>query len=155
MRILSAVAAALALSACASSSSIQPQMSRMHAQQGGRASLVVMGDPTIAPKLRESVKILLGNAEAYELVDESNIAPRTRIEIFVTQAVPVDRTKRVLLGPLAGRARLTAQVVVRQDDQIVDSFVITTQSSAGTPLSGTTSQAIGMAADRIAERLTS
>jgi hypothetical protein len=155
MRIFVVLGTALVLSACASSSTIQPNMSRMHAEQGGRASLTVLGDEAVTDGLRDEVTRLLKGAKAYELVSQTNINPRTQIEIYVTRAATVGRARRVLLGPIAGRAIVTAQVVVRQDEKVVDSFVVDSRSSSGSPLAGTTNQAVELAARRIAERLTS
>jgi len=80
---------------------------------------------------------------------------KLKLDVTITEIKKVNQTERVLLGALAGKARIKAVVNVSASDsgKMINQFEVEGTSSGGSIFAGTTEQAVDMTAEFIVKAI--
>ncbi len=94
----------------------------------------------IENQLKEKFK----QSDLFEIVSVENQKPELTIEINITELIRVTASDRLLVGALAGRAKVagTIELFDHTTNEILGKFTVEGLSSGGTVFAGTTKQAV-------------
>lgn len=152
------VAMGLLLSACAASGSVQGTSANPPVLDSAKAGAVEVA--TALPNTNESVDALksalisqIVNKKVFKSIDADGAD--YLLKVNVVDITEVSQPTRLLLGALAGRAGITANVDIldRKGGTVIGSMVATGRSSGGNIFAGTTQEAIDQAATQITDYL--
>jgi hypothetical protein len=150
----------LALAGCAGGGSISPLSSAPpQIDSRGTAAVIatttVPGAENIATALQQEVAGQILSKRVFSDVQAAATAADIRIECLITQANDVTQATRVMVGALAGRALVTANVKIvdSKTEAVLGEFVATGRSSGGNIFAGTTKEAVQETAKQITDYL--
>lgn len=154
-----AALAAMFLSACAASGSIQTLSASAPAVDSSKTggvevstSLPDQSDSLTA--FRSAIVAQLVNKKVFQSVGDANNSEYI-VRVNVTQLSEVSQGARIFFGALAGQAGVTANVEVydRREGRTISSMVAKGSSSGGHVFAGTTQEAFDQAAAQISDYL--
>lgn len=159
MNRLLILAVALLLSACAASGSIQVTSSVPASIDSAKSGAVdvatsVAGKTETADALQKAIISQLLSKNVFKSVTATDQSDYL-LKVNVVDVKEVSQGARIMLGALAGKAGITAQVDVldRRNGTVTGSMVAKGQSSGGTVFAGTTQEAIDQTATQIVDYL--
>jgi hypothetical protein len=159
MKRILIVALAFFLSACASSGSIKTTSLAPVAVDSAKSGAVnvvtaVAGREATADALKNAIISQLLSKKVFNSVVAEGQSDYL-LKVNVVEVKEVTQAARILLGALAGQAKITAQVDVldRTDSTVLGSMIANGESSGGHIMAGTTQEAIDLTAIQIADYL--